>query len=237
MLLERATGLAGKIDRYQKLKASANVADIVRTRTDQIGQAAALIAQAREAINRFSAAGVTINFSPANADELSAKARTLRAIADEAPVNLADPQLNIAHGFTNRLRGIANAADTAILEGWRCFIDANSPGGSDDVLDALGKLPQLRFGVTRIRLCRQKIADLAATPPIDPARAVDQLRQLVAEHRTAWTELTSDNIPEAVIKFLRACAGDGAQVTSLTLEVRNWLETRDLLGALRIRIG
>ncbi|WP_186098802.1 hypothetical protein [Burkholderia gladioli] len=237
MLLERATDLAGKIDRYQKLKRAANAADIVRTRTEQIGKAAALIAQAREAIDRFKAAGVAIEFAPTNADDLSEKARTLRAIASETPAGLADPPFNIAYDFTDRLKGIATGADTAIREGWRRYSDANSPGGSDEVLDALGKLPQLSLGVTRIRQCRQRIAALAATPPMDPARAIVQLTELVTEHRTAWTVLTSDNVPDAVIRFLRACAGEGAQLTALTLEVRNWLETRDLLGSLRIRIG
>ncbi|MPW20164.1 hypothetical protein GCT13_25560 [Paraburkholderia sp. CNPSo 3157] len=237
MLLERATGLTGKIDRYQKLKAAAKAADIVRTRTDQIGKAAALIAHAREAIDRFKAAGVAIQFAPANADDLSEKASVLRTIAAETPAGLADPPFNIAYDFTDRLSGIALRADAAIRDGWRRYIEANSPGGSEEVLDALGKLPQLRLGVTRIRQCRQRIAALAATPPTEPARAIDELRELVAEHRTAWTELTSDNVPDAVIRFLRACAGEGAQVAALTVDVRNWLETRDLLGSLRIRIG
>lgn len=237
MLLERATGLTEKIDRYQKLKAAAKAADIVRTRTDQIGKAAALIAQAREAVDRFKAAGVAIDFAPVNADDLSERATTLRAIAAETPAGLVDPPFNIAYDFTDRLKGIANGADAAMRDGWRRYIDANSPGGSDEVLDALGRLPQLRLGVTRIRQCRQRIAALAATPPTDPAQAIEQLRELVAEHRTAWTALTSDNVPDAVISFLRACAGEGAQVTALTQEVRNWLETRDLLGSLRIRIG
>lgn len=237
MLLERATGLAGKIDRYQKLKVAANAADVVRTRTEQIGKAAALIAQARAAIDRFKAAGVAIEFVPANADDLSEKARALRVIVAETPAGLADPPFNIAYDFTDRLKGIAIAAHTSIQLGWRRHVEANSPGGSDEVLDALGKLPQLHLGVTRIRQCRQRIGALAANPPTDPARAIDQLRELVAEHRTAWTTLTSDNVPDAVIRFLRACAGEGAQVTALTLEVRNWLEARDLLDSLRIRIG
>lgn len=237
MLLERASRLAEKIGHYQKLKAAADVADLVRTRADQVGQAAALVAQAREALSRFFAAGISIEYFPANADELSEKARTLRAIAAEAPAGLADPPFNVTHEFTHRLRGLATGADGAMREGWRRFIVENSPGGSDDVLDALGKLPQLRAGVTQIRQCRQKIAAIAATPPADPARAVDQLRDLAAEHRAAWTELTSDNLPTAVIMFLRACAGDGAPVTALTAEVRDWLETRNLLASLRIRIG
>ncbi|TBO29286.1 hypothetical protein EYS42_12815 [Aquabacterium lacunae] len=237
MLLERATGLATKISRYQTLKSAAKEAEIVRTRADQLGQVSALLAHARDALSRFTAAGVIVEFAPAQADDLLEKARRLRVIASEAPAALADPPFNFAHEFTNRLRGIATGADTAIQERWSHFIAENSPGGSDEVLDALGKLPQLRDGVTQIRQCRQKIKLLAATPPADPVQAVAQLRALVAEHQTAWSTLTTDNLPRAVILFLRACAGEGAPVTSLTEEVRDWLEARNLLGSLRIRIG
>ena len=237
MLLERASSLAEKIGHYQKLKAAANAADLVRTRADQVGQAAALIAQAREALTRFSAAGVVIEYFPANAAELSEKAKTLRTIATESPAGLAEPPFNVTQEFTLRLRGLATAADGAIRSGWSRFVIENAPGGSDEVLDALVKLPQLRAGVSRIRQCDQKIAALTVTLPTDPVRAIEQLRELVTEHRAAWTDLTADNLPDAVIMFLRACAGEGARVTALTTEVRDWLEMRDLLGALRIRIG
>jgi hypothetical protein len=237
MLLERATGLATKISRYQTLKSAAKEAEIVRTRADQLEQVAALLAHARDALSRFAAAGVMIEFAPAHADDLSEKAKALRVIAAEAPVALAVPPFNFTHEFTNRLRGIATGADTAIRERWRHFITENSPGGSDEVLDALGKLPQLRAGVTQIRQCRQKIQALSAAPPADPVQAVAQLRALVAEHQAAWATLTTDNLPRTVILFLQACAGDGAPVTALTEEVRDWLEARNLLGSLRIRIG
>lgn len=237
MLVERASSLAEKIGRYQKLKAAANVADLVRTRSEQVRQAAALVAQAREALRRFSIAGVKIEYFPANADELSEKAKTLRAIATEAPAGLAEPPFNVSHDFINRLRALAISADSAIQAGWRRFVVENSPGGSDEVLDALVQLPQLRAGVIHIRQCRSKIAALAVAPPADPASAIGQLRELVAEHRAAWAQLTSDNLPDAVILFLRACAGEGALVTALTTEVREWLDTRNLLGSLRIRIG
>lgn len=237
MLLERAAGLAESISRYQKLKIAANEAELFRTRAAQVGEAAALLTQARAALSRFSKAGVAIDYFPANVEELSEKATKLRAIAAEDPAGLANPPFNVTHEFTNRLRGLAVAADTAIREGWQRFVAENGPGGSDEVLEALGKLSQMRAGVTRIRQCRQKIAVLATTVPADPVRAVEQLRELATEHRAAWTELTADSVPPAVILFLRASAGEGAPLTALTGDVRDWLETRELLASFRIRIG
>lgn len=237
MLLERAAGIAERIERYQKLKIAANEADLVSTRAAQIGEAAALLTQARVALSGFSKAGINIQYVPAAVQELTRKATKLRTIAAEDPAGLANPPFNVAHEFTNRLKGLGVAANQSMKEGWSRFVAANSPSSSDEVLEALAKLPQMRAGVNRIRQCRQKVAELAATVPTDPAGAIEQLRGLSAEHGTAWTELTADAIPPSVLQFLRACAADGALVKALTDEVRDWLEARELLGSFRIRIG
>lgn len=236
MLLERAAGLADKIGRYGKLKAAANEAAVFRTRADQVGQAAAQLTHARAALQRFRAAGVPVNFHPLNAVELSGKAATLRAIVADNPGALADPPFNLKYDFADRLRSLAAAANGAVSDGWRDYVAANGPGGHDDILNALGELPQMRTGVNRIRGYRQKAAHLAASLPADPTAAVAQLKTLVMEHDAAWTELTADAVPSAVILFLRA-AVHGAPLSALTQEVRAWLEARNLLGSFKIRIG
>jgi hypothetical protein len=237
MLLERAAGLAARVERYQKLKVAAKEADLVSTRAAQIREAAMLLTQARTALSRFSVAGIDFQFAAAGVQELTEKAQKLRAIAAEDPAGLASPPFNVAYDFTNRLRSLAVAANQSIGEGWSKFVAENTPSGSDDILETLGKLPQMRAGVTRIRQCRQKLITLAAAVPADPASAIEQLRGLSAEHGSAWAELTADSIPPSVLQFLRACAADGALVTALTDEVRVWLESRGLIGSFRVRIG
>lgn len=237
MLLERAAVLAGRIERYQKLKGAANEAEMVSTRARQIKEAAALLSQARSSLDKFSKAGIRFQYTPAAVQELTEKATKLRAMAAENPTGLADPPFNVAHEFTNRLRDLAVAANQSIEKGWSKFVAENTPSGSDDVLEALGKLPQMRAGVTRIRLCRQKVTALAATVPADPASAIEQLQVLSAEHGAAWAELTADSVPPGVLHFLRACAAEGAPVATLTDEIRVWLESRGLLGSFRVRIG
>lgn len=237
MLLERAAGLAEKITRYQQLKSAANQAEQFRTRAEQVGRAATLIGQAHQAIQAFEEAGIAIDFVPANAVGLAEKATTLKAIATANPAELIDPPFNLRYDFTDRINGIATAVSKATADAWRSYVEANGPGGSEDVLDALARLPQLRVGVARIRSCREAIARLAAPPPDDPKDAIARLRTLVADHRAAWADLTADNIPSVVISFIRSCAGEGAPLTLLTEEVRAWLQSRDLLAAFRIRIG
>lgn len=236
MLLERAGGLASRIGQYAKLKAAANEASLFRTRADQIGQAADLLAQARAALERFRTAGVPVDFHPLNAPELSGRAATLRDIVTETPAALVDPPFNLKYEFTDRLKGLVAAVHGAISDGWRAYIAAHGPGGNDEILNALGELPQMRAGVNRIRGYRQRAAALAESLPADPATAVAQLKALAADHDAAWAELTADAVPQSVILFLRATV-QGASVSALTPEVRTWLETRNLLGSFKIRIG
>lgn len=236
MLLERAAGLASKIGQYGKLKAAANEAELFRTRATQLGEAAALLTQARVALDRFRAAGVPVDFHPVNATELSERVETLRDLARDNPAALADPPFNLRHLFTDRLRHLAVAANGAVSDAWRAYVAANGPAAHNDILNALGELPQMRAGVNRIRGYRQQVTALAASLPPDPAAAVAQLKTLVAAHDAAWRELTADEVPPSVIHFLRA-AVTGAPVSALTSEVRTWLDARNLLGSFKIRIG
>ncbi len=111
---------------------------------------------------------------------------------------------NLKYDFADRLTSLAIAANGAISDGWRSYVAANGPGGHDDILNALGELPQMRTGVNRIRGYRQKAAALASSLPTDPSVAVADLKTLVPEHDAAWTQLTADAVPSAVILFLRA---------------------------------
>ncbi len=179
MLLERAAGLADKIGQYGKLKLPPTRPTVFRTRADQIGQAAALLMQARATLQRFRAAGVPVDFHPLNAVDLSGKATTLRAIVAQNPAKLADPPVNLKYDFADRLTSLAIAANGAISDGWRSYVAANGPGGHDDILNALGELPQMRTGVNGFVGYRQKAAALASSLPTDPSVAVADLKTLV----------------------------------------------------------
>lgn len=236
MLLERATGLAAKIDRYQKLKAAAHESEKFRTRAAQFGKAADKVRRTSAALRRYEEAGVDVPFLPKDAEGLAAKAQVLRDALSASPAALTDPPFDLKYEFVDRLHGLADGADKSMAEAWRRYVGRHGALGQEDVLDTLSVLPQFRTGITRIRRCRAEVAALGNAPLSDPKAAVARLVDLMAEHRTAWAELTADDIPREVLAFIRACAGDGAPVSALTDEVRSWLGSRNLIGAFRIKI-
>lgn len=237
MLLERATGLADEINRYEKLKAAASQAKMLRTRAEQFRQAGTSLADARTILERFDAAGISVNFIASNSDDLIEKAGKLKDLVRADPTVLADPPFDLKYAFIDRLLGISTFAADVVGKAWSSYVVLHGPTGSSEVLDALAKLPQFQLSIARIRKSRQGIEELSKRTPTDPLNDIEHLDELVAEHRAAWSELKADGIPNSVIVFLRACGDNGALLSELTDEVRKWLETRDLLNAFRVRIG
>lgn len=236
MLLERAAKLATKITQYQKLEAAAAEAEHFQTRASQFDALSERIAGTRAALEKLANAGVRISFIPSDGKGYAAKAKTLRTAVEDNPAMINDPPFNLKHEFTDRISGIAAAAEKAMIDSWKAYVAKRADFGSDHVLSALAEIPQFRPSVTKIQQCRSNIAALGNSLPTDPQTTVAKLDTLVAEHDIAWATLSADNIPPSVISFIRAAANEGAPLTAYSDEVRTWFEGRNLVNAFRIRL-
>lgn len=237
MLLERALGLADKIAHYQKLKAAAKGAEQFRTREKQISSAATSLREAKKQIGAFNKAGIPISFAPAKSDGLIENAKVIEKVLEENPGGLGDLSFNFKYEFYDRLSNIASAASREVGKAWESYVSANTSLGSNDLLDTLAKVPQLRTSVNAIRKVRMAIDELAKDAPSNPSLAIEHLDKLTAKLKSAWSELAFEGIPKSVVSFIRKSGAEGAPLTYLTDEVHDWLESQDLLGAFRIRIG
>jgi len=237
MLLERAQGLADKISQYQKLQAAAKGVEQFRTREQQISSAATSLREAKKRIGAFNEAGIPISFSPAKSEGLIKNARSIETILEENPGGLGDLPFNFKYEFYDRVNSIASAASKEVGKTWGSYVAANTSLGSNELLDTLAKVPQLRTSVNAIRKIRMAIDELAKETPINPSLAIKQLDKLTAELKNAWSELAAEGIPKSVVSFIRKSGAEGAPLNYLTGEVHDWLESQDLLGAFRIRIG
>lgn len=234
MLLERATGLAAKIAKYQELANAADQAEQFHTRANQFGGLAESIARARQALEQLVQAGVPVEFVPAEGAGYAAKAKELRAAISSNPAAINDPPFDLKYEFIDRISAIVAKANQAMMDAWKTYVAKRSDFGSDDVLSALAAVPQFRKSVARIRQCRSDIATIGSSMPSDPQMAVGKVDALVAAHNAAWAELSAEDIPKSVLSFVRAAASEGAALATYTNEVRTWLESRNLLTAFRI---
>jgi hypothetical protein len=236
MLLERAATLATKISTYQKLKSNAAEADLFGTRAKQFESASLLMAGLRETLGRLADAGLPVDFEPSDGLGYAEKARLLREAIKEDPAKVNDPPFDIKHAFTDRLNGIASAGHKAASAAWKAYVDKRAAFGADDVLSALGQVQQFRASVAKIRQIRSEAAAFGDSLPADPKAAIASLDTLISQHEAAWATLAASDIPASVVAFIRAAASSDALLSSYTSEVQAWLESRNLLGAFRIKL-
>lgn len=236
MIVDRAIGLAALIIQYKQLQANAYEAEQFQSRANQFGALAGNIARSRAGLKRLSDAGIPVSFTPADGQGYAAKAKSLRVAIQADPATINDPPFDIKYEFVDRVNAIATSADKAAMEGWKNYVAQCANFGSNDVLSALAEVPQFRSSVAKIRQFRADIATLGNSLPDDPMSALTQLNNLVASHDLVWSELAADDIPKNVVAFIRSAANEGALLSAYSEEVRDWLRSRNLLAAFRVRL-
>jgi hypothetical protein len=236
MLLDRAASLATKINTFQKLKNTKEESEQFATRATQFAHVSMLVSRLRATLKMLDEAGVPVDFEPSDGVGYADKARILREAIKVDPAKLNDPPFDLKHGFTDRLNNIASAGDKAASAAWRAYVDKRAAFGADDVLSALAQVPQFKASVLRIRQIRSDVAAFGAGLPADPKDAIVRLDTLVTQHEAAWNALAASDIPSSVVAFIRAAANNDALLSAYTSEVQTWLESRNLLGAFRIRL-
>lgn len=236
MLLDRAHALSGKIEAHTKLTAHAREAGVFRTRANQLEQAAASLAEMRRSIANLRAAGLSVDFSVREGNEPLEKIKLLRAAVHEDPGAIQTPTFNLKHALIDRVAGMVEAGCTAAAAGWERYVLDRANFGAIEVLDALARVPQFAASIAKIRRIRTEVGDLARKTPIDPGAAIATLNAKLDEHDAIWAHVSADGIPAGVVKFLRAAAQSGAQITDFDGEVRAWFEQRELLSTFCIRL-
>ncbi|MEH6792183.1 hypothetical protein [Parasphingorhabdus sp.] len=236
MLIDHAGTIATKIKTYQNLKNAAEEADQFATRASQFGNVSLLMERLRETLSALAEAGVPVDFQPSDGLGYAAKARMLREAIKADPAKLNDPPFDIKHEFSDRLNGIASAGEKAASAAWKAYVDERADFGSDDVLSALGQVPQFEASVAKIQKIRSDVAAFGAGLPGDPEDAITKLDALVQQHEAAWSSLAASDIPISVVSFIRAAANSDALLSAFTSEVQSWLKSRDLLDAFRIKL-
>ena len=88
--------------------------------------------------------------------------------------------------------------------------------------------------VQRIRNLDVQIRESNSIP--QSSEDFDKVDWLIEELKQCWDGLNADEVPEAVLRFLRVAANEGASLGLLTPEVKDWLAKHGLIDSLRIRL-
>lgn len=235
MLLDEARALSSRITHYQKLREQAQHAQTFETRASQLQKLASGLERAVYAMKSLKAAGVPVAFTLARTDQTRTRTEQLQQGFARDPAFVDNPGFDLRFEYAVPLGGLAESLKKTSLKAWQEHVAGRRERVSSEILSALRAVPDYRPIVAKVQRCQEQVEILASSLPDDVAAADQRLSELASEQREAWRQLTGGELPESVLLFLRASMGEGAELRLLTSDVIDWLKSRGLDGAFRIK--
>lgn len=215
------------------LKKHANNLQGFQSRQTQIAQAVADIRPLISALKAFRLRGIA-DF------DLNQKADTLLSIivATETKFQensewIIDQTSFNYRTFKANVESLKNSLRQELSQAWKSYLAQHMPSTNNEMLNLLAEVEAFKATVQRIQRLDLQIQRVEFPNTSEDFERVDQLIDLL---RQSWNSLSSDEVPEAVLGFLKAAANLGAPLDLLTPDVKDWLTRHRIAGSLRIRL-
>ncbi|MEC1071412.1 hypothetical protein [Priestia megaterium] len=234
MIQMRAKSLHQLIDKKQILRAEQNYIEAYKLRRNQLQNEVERVIQLCQMINLMWKYEIcTKDYK----DEL----QTLRSIAVKLKEQFEEsPEWIKGQGALRPLKlkidSIKKEIEEEIKTKWEEYVKKGLPSVHNDMLTVLGKIPSFSVKVDRIRILNREIYEQMGNIPVLERNLKDVItkkNELIEE----WNSLGADDVPAAVLRFIRSAASDqGALLTHLTPEVLLWLKQFNIQSFFKIRM-
>ncbi|MDY6783348.1 MAG: hypothetical protein SW833_12535 [Cyanobacteriota bacterium] len=133
--------------------------------------------------------------------------------------------------FKNSVDGLHKILQEQLLQAWSNYLGRRMPSTNPEMLTLLARIETFKPTVETIKRLDKSIPRRDFPKNSEEFEAIEQQ---IAQLREAWQNLSSEEVPEAVLRFLKAASAGGAPLSLLTLEVQNWLDRHQLSQALKV---
>lgn len=136
--------------------------------------------------------------------------------------------------FKSSIDSLAKSVKQHLERNWKHYLAQQMPSTNDELLNLLAKISSFRADVEHIQKLK---ADVYKVKFPETESIFEYLENSIKNLKKCWEDLSGDDVPEAVLIFLRrAAATEGAPLDLLTPEVTEWLDRHHISHALRIRL-
>ncbi|MHC5916394.1 MAG: hypothetical protein ACYTXE_36660 [Nostoc sp.] len=233
MLLEKSQELIELSQRKKSLQSFAANLQIIQTRQKQITDALATIQPLVEALKAFRQRGID------NID-LTQKADSILSFVINAENNLQNDSEWILDNknfkgniLKSHVENIKATLEQQLSESWKSYRDQQMPSTNNEILNLLAKVEAFKNTVRDIQIIDREIKNVIY-PKNNAEFAVYERK--IEQLKYYWNSLSSDEVPEAVLHFLRAAANQGAPLNFLTSEVQDWINQHGISDSFKIRL-
>ncbi|MEG4033464.1 hypothetical protein QUA03_06515 [Microcoleus sp. S36b_A4] len=235
MILQKSTQLI-KLSQYKSnLQKDAKNLQGFQSRQQQIEQAVAETIPLVQSLRAFRQKGITNFHLTQKAEILLTFIANVEAEFKKNPEwIIPNENFNNKKNFTSRIEQLQNSLREQLNQSWWLYRSQKMPSTNNEILNVLDKVSAFKPTVQRIRSLDWHIQESNSIP--ESSEDFERVDRLIEELKQCWDGLNSDEVPEAVLCFLKEAANEGATLGLLTPEVKDWLAKHDLIDSLRIRL-
>lgn len=234
MIQEKSQQLIELSQKKIALRKSAQNLEGFQSRQALITKAVAEIKPLVVALRAFRQRGITDADLTEKADALLSFIVVITAKFQEEPEWIIDNKNFKGNFFNSSVDNLKNSLKKHLIEAWQSYLRQHLPSTNKEMLNLLARVEAFKSTVQRIQRIDGEIQRLEFPKHSDDFERVDYFVKIL---RQSWNSLSSDEVPEPVLAFLREAANQGAPIELLTPEVKDWLVRHKIDGSLRIRLA
>jgi len=234
MLVEKSNQLSELSQKRINLQKYAKNLEGFLSRQQQIEQAVTGTIPLVQSLRAFRQREI-VNFDlTQKADSLLKFIANVEAKFQEDPQWIIDNENFNNKIFTSAVNQLQKALREQLTQAWWLYRIQKMPNTNQEVLNVLAQVSAFKPTIQRIQDLDGHIQGSNSIP--QSSEDFEKVDRLIEKLKQCWDELDADEVPEAVLDFLRIAANEGATLSLLTPEVKDWLTKHGLIDALRIRL-
>jgi len=234
MLVEKSTQLIELSQKKINLQRYATNLQGFQSRQQQIEQAVAGTLPLVQCLRAFHQKGITNFHLTQKAEILLTFIANVEAEFKKNPEWIIPNENFNKKNFTSRIEQLQNSLKEQLNQSWLVYRSQKMPSTNNEILNLLDKVSAFKPTVQSIRNLDVQIRESNSIP--QSSEDFDKVDRLIEQLKQCWDRLDADEVPEAVLNFLRVAANEGATRSLLTPEVEDWLTKHNLIDCLRIRL-
>ncbi|MEG3924803.1 hypothetical protein [Microcoleus sp. D3_18a_C4] len=234
MLLEKSYQLSELSQKTINLRKYAENYEGFHSRQKQIEQAVTGTLLFVQSLRAFRERGIANFDLTQKAEILLTFIANVEAEFKKNPEWIIDNENFNRNNFDSRVKDLQKALREQLSQAWGLYRTEKMPNTNKEFLNVLDRVSAFKPTVQRIRNLDVQIRKSNSIP--QSREDFDKVDRLIEELKQCWDSLNADEVPEAVLRFLRVAANEGATLGLLTPEVKDWLAKQGLIDSLRIRL-
>ena len=231
MILNDLLELNTKFNLVKNLDKTKTLKDALQSRENSLSSAKSALESLKTTKTALEAVGIDVEYKYPNGERTSEQAAVLLdKFKDDQETIINQDEINLQYQFIVSIEPNVRTGKQELLKIWQEYLGSFLDIPQRGFVEALGKIPQLSQKITQVKNLMNQIETYQNEIPDNPVNVVTLLKEKNSEINKIMGDLSIDNAPKALRKFLEDVGTPfGAKLSHLSPEIKEWLINENLL--------